>query len=83
MLWSLLQMLSKLKMKLHLAARRCHSMDTIDDQTARTLTEQALKDLRERIDALQSQNKDLKDFIRHMGIEVSSFLNYTAITKEL
>ena len=51
-------------------------METIDEQIA-------LKDLKERIDALQSQNKDLKDFIKHIGMEVSSFLNYTAIAKEL
>lgn len=58
-------------------------METADEQTARTLTEQALKDLRERSDALTAQNKDLKDFIKHIGMEVSSFLNYTAIAKEL
>ena len=32
---------------------------------------------------LRQQNLDLKDFIKHLSIEVSSFLNYNSITKEL
>jgi hypothetical protein len=32
---------------------------------------------------LKQQNLDLKDFIKHLSIEVSSFLNYNSITKEL
>ena len=32
---------------------------------------------------LRQQNQDLKDFIKHLSIEVSSFLNYNSITKEL
>jgi cell division protein FtsB len=46
-------------------------------------TEEALNDLRERNAALRAQNADLKDFIKHLSIEVSSFLNYNSITKEL
>lgn len=54
-------------------------MGYVDNQQ----TEEALNDLREHIKRLQMQNKDLKDFIKHMGVEVTSFLNYNAIVKEL
>ena len=32
---------------------------------------------------LRQQNLDLKEFIKHLSIEVSSFLNYNSIAKEL
>ncbi len=46
-------------------------------------TEEALNDLRERNAILRAQNADLKDFIKHLSMEVSSFLNYNSIAKEL
>jgi cell division protein FtsB len=46
-------------------------------------TEEALNDLRERNTALRSQNADLKDFIKHMNNEITSFLQYNSIKKEL
>lgn len=59
-------------------------MESVDNEiTARALTEQAFRDLGERNDLLRAQNADLKDFIKHLSIEVSSFLNYNSITKEL
>lgn len=45
--------------------------------------EDALNDLREQNEALRKQNKDLKDFIKHISVELSSFLNYNSIKKEL
>ena len=59
--------------------RSNHNMGSVDNQQ----TEEALNDLRERNAALRAQNADLKDFIKHLSIEVSSFLNYNSITKEL
>jgi hypothetical protein len=39
--------------------------------------------LKEMNTELRQQNLSLKDFIKHLGMEVSSFLNYNSITKEL
>jgi hypothetical protein len=39
--------------------------------------------LKETNTELRQQNLSLKDFIKHLGMEVSSFLNYNSIAKEL
>ena len=45
--------------------------------------EEALNDLRQQNDKLRDQNRDLKLFIIHLNNEISSFLNYDTIQKEL
>ena len=69
----------KLQMKLHLAEKRLLSMGSVDNQ----MMEDALSDLREQNDKLRDQNKDLKLFLVHLNNEISSFLCYDAIKKEL
>jgi prefoldin subunit 5 len=54
-------------------------MGFVDNQQ----TEEALNDLRERNAALRSQNTDLKDFLNHINNEITSFLQYNSIKKEL
>ena len=54
-------------------------MGFVDNQQ----TEEALNDLRERNAALRAQNADLKDFLKHMNYELTSFLQYNSIKKEL
>jgi cell division protein FtsB len=54
-------------------------MGFVDNQQ----TEEALNDLRERNAALRAQNADLKDFLKHLNNEITSFLGYTSIKKEL
>ena len=59
--------------------RSNHNMGSADNQQ----TEEALNDLRERNAALRSQNADLKDFLKHLNNEITHFLGYTSIKKEL
>jgi len=59
--------------------RRNRSMGFVDNQQ----TEEALNDLRERNAALRAQNADLKDFLKHLNNELTSFLQYNSIKKEL
>jgi len=59
--------------------RRNRNMGFVDNQQ----TEEALNDLRERNAALRAQNADLKDFLKHLNNEITSFLGYTSIKKEL
>lgn len=47
------------------------------------MTEQELADLKARNAMLRAQNADLKDFLKHMNDELTSFLQYNAIRKEL
>lgn len=54
-------------------------MGYVDNQQ----TEEALNELRERNAMLRAQNTDLKDFIKHLNNEITSFLQYNAIKKEL
>jgi hypothetical protein len=54
-------------------------MGSVDNK----MMEEALVDLREQNEALRTQNKDIKDFIKHISVELSSFLNYNSIAKEL
>lgn len=69
----------KLQMKLHLVEKRLLSMGSVDNQ----MMEDALCDLREQNDKLRDQNKDLKLFLVHLNNEISNFLCYDAIKKEL
>jgi cell division protein FtsB len=55
------------------------TMGFVDNQQ----TEEALNDLRERNAALRSQNADLKDFLKHLNDEITNFLQYNTIKKEL
>ena len=45
--------------------------------------EQEIMQCREQIKALRKQNADLKDFIKHLNNEITSFLQYNSIQKEL
>jgi hypothetical protein len=47
------------------------------------MMEEALNDLREQNDKLRDQNRDLKLFLVHLNNEISNFLRYDAIKKEL
>ena len=72
--------MAKLQMiKLLHVERSNHNMGFVDNQQ----TEEALNDLRERNAALRSQNTDLKDFLNHINNEITSFLQYNSIKKEL
>jgi hypothetical protein len=54
-------------------------MGSVDNK----MMEEALNDLREQNDKLREQNKDLKLFFIHLNNEISNFLNYDTIKKEL
>jgi len=47
------------------------------------MMEEALNDLREQNDKLRDQNRDLKLFLIHLNNEISNFLSYNTIKKEL
>ena len=54
-------------------------MGSVDNK----MMEEALNDLREQNDNLRDQNKELKLFLIHLNNEISSFLSYNSIKKEL
>jgi len=54
-------------------------MGSVDNK----MMEEAMNDIREQNDKLRDQNRDLKLFLIHLNDEISGFLNYDAIKKEL
>jgi len=63
----------------HLVVKRLPSMGSEDNK----MMEEALNDLREQNDKLRDQNRDLKLFLIHLNNEISNFLSYNTIKKEL
>ena len=61
-----------------LVEKRVHNMGHSDK-----MFEEALTDLREQNNALREQNRDLKLFLIHLNNEISNFLSYGSIKKEL
>jgi cell division protein FtsB len=47
------------------------------------LYEEEIMQGRKQIEALRKQNADLKDFMKHLNNEITSFLQYNSIQKEL